>query len=325
MSTRTPTKRPPTPRRGVYELYWEFAAKRQDVFYSRLAGNPGPWSNDPILQEYKFCNVYRAVDRVSQYLIKEICYGNKSLEKADRLFQIIAFRNFSKIETWQELSRILGRSPTLDDLATGAFEQALTKIVASDQPIYTNAFILCATDAYGKRRKHLNHIAMFKHMFFGENIANEIFSATSLQQVYEILHRFPLYGDFMSYQTAIDINYSDLIDFSENDFTVAGPGSKRGIRKVFEDTGDYTPAEIILWMVENQDSEFERLGIEFRSLFGRKIHAIDAQGLFCETDKYCRVRVPDLTSARKRIKTRFKPKTQAIDLFLPPKWNLNIT
>ena len=324
MTATIATKRPPTPRPGVYELYWEFAAMRQAAFYSRLAGNAGPWSNDPILREYKFCNVYRAADRVSQYLIKNICYSDESLDKANRLFQIIVFRNFSKIETWEKLKNILGHTPTLDDLSSGNFESALTAITKRNQAIYTNAFILCATDAYGRGRKHLNHIAMFQHMFFREDIASEILSAASLQHVYEILHRFPLYGDFMSYQTAIDINYSDLIDFSENDFTVAGPGAIRGIRKVFEDLGDYTPAEIILWMVENQVKEYARLGISFRNLFGRKIHAIDAQNLFCETDKYCRVRMPDLASSRKRIKTRFAPKNQAIVMFFPPKWNLEI-
>ena len=324
MSTQIAAKRPPTPRPGVYELYWEFAAKRQHIFYSRLAGEEGPWTDDLILQAYKFCNVYRALDRASQYLIKDICYQDESLDQADRLFQIIAFRNFSKIETWEALKKVLGHSPTLCDLADGALERALTVIVAGHKDIYTNAFILCANDAYGRGRKHLNHIELFKHMFFGEDIAGKIISAKSLQEVYELLHRFPLYGDFMSYQTAIDINYSDLIDFSENDFTVAGPGALRGIHKVFEDLGDYTPAEIIRWMVEHQDQEFQRLGIGFKDLFGRKIHLIDAQNLFCETDKYCRVRVPDLASARQRIKTRFAPKSQAIDLFLPPKWLLTI-
>ena len=80
-------------------------------------------------------------------------------------------------------------------------------IVASHQAIYTNAFILCANDAYGRGRKHLNHIELFKHMFFGEDIAGKIISAKSLQEVYELLHRFPLYGDFMSYHAELTHRY----------------------------------------------------------------------------------------------------------------------
>jgi hypothetical protein len=139
-----------------------------------------------------------------------------------------------------------------------------------------------------------------------------------------MLHDYPLMGNFMSYQIAIDLNYSDIINFSENDFTQPGPGALRGMHKVFESFGDYSPAEVINYMVENQEKEFSRLSLPFRGLFGRPLHAIDCQGLFCEVDKYCRVAVPELASTRKRIKTRYESKLEEIDLYFPPKWNLEI-
>ena len=67
-------KRSPKPRSGIYEYYWYFASERQAAFQRRVAGAPGPWTDDRILQEYKFCNVFRASDRVSQYMIREVCY-----------------------------------------------------------------------------------------------------------------------------------------------------------------------------------------------------------------------------------------------------------
>lgn len=127
----------------------------------------------------------------------------------------------------------------------------------------------------------------------------------------------------MSYQTTIDLNYSALLDFSENEFTQAGPGALRGIKKCFEDLGDYTPAEVVLWMTERQETEFTRLGLPFGGLWGRPLHAIDCQGLFCETDKYCREAAPELASARKRIKARFTPTPEPVSLFFPPKWGIN--
>jgi hypothetical protein len=127
----------------------------------------------------------------------------------------------------------------------------------------------------------------------------------------------------MAYQIAIDLNYSDLINFSEDDFTAAGPGALRGLRKMFIDLGDYSPADAILWMVERQEEEFARRGLPFRGLWGRRLHAIDCQGLFCETDKYCRQAVPELRSARKRIKARFSPSEESVKLFFPPKWGIN--
>src|SRR4051812_44983673 len=78
---------PSTPRRGprcapshilplkpsvVYDTYWKFAAERQEVFFRRLAGGRGPWTSDPVLNEFKFTNAYRASDRVSQYLIRHV-------------------------------------------------------------------------------------------------------------------------------------------------------------------------------------------------------------------------------------------------------------
>ncbi|WP_165488474.1 nucleotide kinase domain-containing protein [Actinomadura formosensis] len=315
--------RPPKPRSGIYEYYWNFASKRQAAFERRVAGAPAPWTDDPILQTFKFCNVFRAADRVSQYMIRDVCYHDEDCTPEDRLFQILAFRTFSKIETWRSVRTFLGRYPTLDDLGDGSFTEALERAKQENGGLYTGAFILCATDAYGQGLKHLNHVELFRHMFLSDALGERLLEATSLRQVYDLLHGYPLMGDFMSYQTTIDLNYSDLLAFSENEFTQAGPGALRGIKKCFEDLGDYRPADIILWMVDNQEKEMERLGLPFNGLWGRPLHAIDCQGLFCETDKYCREAAPELTSARKRIKARFTQSAEPMALFFPPKWGIN--
>jgi hypothetical protein len=126
----------------------------------------------------------------------------------------------------------------------------------------------------------------------------------------------------MGYQLAIDLLYTDYLEFDENDFTVPGPGALRGIAKVFSDRGDATPQQLIMKMVEGQESEFARLGLDWNDLFGRRLHAIDCQNLFCEVDKYARVAFPELASNRSRIKQLFAPKAEPLPLFYPPKWNL---
>lgn len=315
---------PLVPRQGVYELYWQFASERQAVFERRQKGMPAPWTDDLVLQQYKFCNVFRAADRVSQYLIKDVIYSGQKRSAADIFFQIIAFRIFSREQTWEGLKTLLGHAPLIDNLTNDSFKQALIELKVTQSPIYTNAFILCATDAYGQGKKHLNHVELFKDMFLVHDLAKDLMTATNLHQIYEILHTYPLFGDFMSYQTAIDLNYSDIINFDENDFVKAGPGALRGIAKCFESLGDYTPEQAIMWMVDHQDEEFARLGLPFNGLFGRKLHAIDAQGLFCETDKYARVVLPELKSARVRMKQKFTPQLRPVAIFLPPKWvNVN--
>lgn len=315
--------RPPTPRHEAYDLYWHFASERQQAFLRRLSGEACPWTDDPILAEFKFCNVFRAADRVSQFLIRNVAYHEEECTDEDRIFQVVAFRTFSKIATWDALCARLGHQPTLDDLATDRFAGALETVRANLGGLYTGAFILCATDAYGQGLKHRNHVALFKDMFLDNSLAKFILEAESLQEIYDLLHKFPLMGDFMSYQIAIDLNYSALVNFDEDDFTQPGPGALRGIKKCFESTGDYSPAEVIQWMVDRQEAEFDRLGLPFDGLFGRRLHAIDCQGLFCETDKYCRVALPELESARKRIKARFVPRSDGIEYFFPPKWDIN--
>lgn len=322
-SKKLSLRRVPTPRPEIYDVYWTFAARRHAALERRISGLPWPWSEDSILQRFKFCNVFRAADRVSQYLIRRVAYREPRETAADRIFQIIAFRTFSNSETWERVIECLGRAPVLEDLASGDFEAALDKVKARSGVLYTGAFILCATKAFGFDEKHKNHIALFKHMFFDHNAAERIMGAKSLEEMTRFLATFPLIGPFMSYQLAIDLNYSDLINFDEDDYTQAGPGALRGMKKAFVDLGEYSPAEVIFWMVERQEAEFERLGIPFKGLWGRRLHAIDCQGLFCELDKYCREAAPYLRSNRSRIKARFVPSSSSLRLFFPPKWGLN--
>src|ERR687890_2794272 len=93
-------RRVPTPRPAIYDLYWIFASRRQEVFERRIAGAPIPWTDDPVLQRFKFCNVFRAADRLSQYMIQKVACADDQDDAADRLFRIVAFRTFSQLQTW---------------------------------------------------------------------------------------------------------------------------------------------------------------------------------------------------------------------------------
>ena len=309
------------PRKEVFDTYWKFASSRQEVFLRRVKGEPPPWTTDDILSTHKFCNVYRASDRVSQYLIKNVIYEGSQNEE-EVLFRILLFKIFNKIETWQYLEGRLGNL----ELSTFDFEvyaKLLQEAMTSGQTVYTSAYMSCASKAFGYERKHENHLALIYKAFKEDHIERKVSKAKNLGDIYNLLASYPLIGKFMAYQLAIDINYSEVTDFSENSFTVAGPGAERGIRKCFVDTAGKSDDYIIRWMVENQDREFERLGLEFRSLWGRPLHCIDCQGLFCETDKYCRVAFPELKSNRKRIKAKFKANWQSVSYFFPPKWGIN--
>ena len=96
----------PTP---VYDSYWRFAAERQHVFFRRLKRLPPPWTDDPILQTYKFTNAYRASDRVSQYLIRRVIYRDDLPDDpAEVVFRVLLFKLFNRIETWELLEKAVG-------------------------------------------------------------------------------------------------------------------------------------------------------------------------------------------------------------------------
>lgn len=309
------------PREEVFNSYWRLAAERQAIFFRRIANEPLPWTNDPILKSYKFCNTYRASDRVSQYLIRNVIYKGSQNEE-EVVFRALLFRMFNKIETWQHLETVFG-SVDLSRFTFKDYARALENRLNSGEAIFGNAFILCATKAFGFDKKHLNYLALIRQMVQKDNIVRQIVDAKSFKEVFSIFRSYPLLGNFMAYQIAIDMNYSNIIDFSENDFTIAGPGAERGIRKCFIDTADKSNEYIIRWMTENQEIQFDRLGIKFQSLWGHPLHYIDCQGLFCETDKYCRMAFPELKSNRKRIKASFKHNSGRIEYFYPPKWGIN--
>src|SRR5262249_26961963 len=84
--------------------------------------------------------------------------------------------------------------------------------------------------------------------------------------------------------------------------------------------------EVIRFVVASQEEHFARLGLSFGGLFGRRLHLIDAQNLFCEVDKYARVVHPEARgrSGRSRIKQRFRPLGGPISAVFPPKWGLRV-
>ena len=310
-------------RDDVYEAYWHLAAERQAIFERRLAGLPAPWTDDPILARYKFTNPWRASDRVSQFLIRDVIYGHlDDVETEDVVARIVLFRLFSRPATWRAIEGRLGpvRRATLDD---PELPTLLDELRASG-PIYTNAFILCATKAYGYARKHLNHLALVREMTAPGGLVDTVERVPSLKGTYEALAAYPLIGPFMAYQLAIDLNYSPLLDFSEDEFTVPGPGAVRGIRKVFPDARMGDMPAIIHAMVDEQDAASQALGLPAPRLQGKRpLRAIDCQNLFCELDKYSRVRFPELRSNRSRIKATFTPSPESLpDPFYPPKWGL---
>ena len=315
----------PAKASDVYESYWRFAAERQAVFFRRVRGEKEPWTENPVLAIYKFTNAYRASDRVSQYLIRHVIYRD-DLPKSPRelFFRIMLFKIFNKIETWELLEHAFG-TITFEDYRFAAYDAVLARARQAGRRIYSAAYIMPpGRRAFGRSAKHQNHLLLLERMMV-DRLAERLAQTRTMQEGFEKLRAYPTIGDFLAYQFITDINYSELTEFSEMDFVVPGPGARDGLRKCFVDPGGLNEPELIRLMADQQELEFERLGLHFQSLWGRSLQLIDCQNLFCEVDKYARVVHPQVAgrTGRVRIKQKFVPTSEPIEFFYPPKWKLN--
>ena len=158
-----------------------------------------------------------------------------------------------------------------------------------------------------------------------EGLPAKLADCRSMGDAFALLRGYPMIGDFLGYQYVTDLNYSEATNFTEMEFVVPGPGARSGIQKCFPDLRGWTEEDVIRWVTENQEAQFSKRGLEFRSLWGRPLQLIDCQNLFCEVDKYARVRFPGICGQlqRTRIKRRFEANREVIDYWYPPKWGIN--
>lgn len=308
----------------VYESYWRFAAERLRMYMRRLRDASGPWTDDPVLGSYRFTNTYRVIDRVSQYLIREVQYrDDRSQAPAELFFRTMLFKIFNRIDTWELLEREMG-TLSWQSFDLNRAERVLDDAMRRGARIYSAAYIMPAP-RLGRVRKHANHLALIDGMM-GDGLPARIERAGSLAEVYDLLRTLPGLGPFLAFQYAIDLNYSSMLDFDEASFVVAGPGAVDGIAKCFASTDGKDAEGVIHAMVDRQEREFERLGIEFDGLFGRRLQPIDCQNLFCEIGKYARVAHPEVPgkSKRTRIKQSYSGTGELPPPQFPRRWGVDV-
>ena len=303
----------------VFWRYWYLAAERQAMFMRRLRGESAPWTEDPILQSHRFTNAYRASDRVSQSLLQGVIYSGAH-ECRDTVLRVVLFKVFNHTDTWRYLVSEVGE-PTVATFDRAAYTTALDHRFDSGSRLYSGAYIM-PSPALGQRRKHANHLALLEQII-ADGTIDAITQARSLRDLYQELLQIPSFGSFLAYQYAIDLNYSPHFPFDEMEFVVAGPGALRGIEKCFTDTRGLDPVGVIRAMTNAAEIYLTDSSADFEDLWGRPLHLIDCQNLFCEVDKYARAAHPEISvGGPKRIKQAFRPDEQALRLGYPPKWRL---
>lgn len=320
----------------VYPLFWQFARNRMDIFLKRYGKQPPPWTHDPILQHYRFTNVFRASDRVSQYLIKHVIYpvqdysyaGVSTYGLTDTVYRVLLFKTFNLPETWEYLQAKAGGQIYWYPGCTQDYIKIIMELRQANQRQYNNAYMMNGRKipqmGFESGYKFENHLLALGYMM-EHGLVEQLQGCAHLARMYEIILAQPYMGKFLAYQYAIDLCYSPYFNFGENDFVMAGPGAERGLRKLFGESVRKHYRVALQWLVDNQEAEQQQLLIDPVTLFGRRLHLIDVQNLCCEIDKYTRVALPLIDHyGQKRIKQQYRKQDERpIELFFPPKWGIN--
>lgn len=313
----------------AFDTLWRFAAERKAIDDRRRSGAPAPyvinfatltrdshlfrWTEDPILRKYSFCNTYRVLDKVCQYLIREVIEKG-SQNPVEVVFRVILFNTFTRIETWELLTQELGPL-TWAKYDRNLYEDVLSQAKEEGQSLYTGSFIKPAPH-FGHADNYMNHLCLLEVLMENE-VAYKLLGAQYLADVYEYLISFPSMGDFSTYQLMLSLSYCKLLNFHCNDFVIAGCGASSGLAKLFRKDDlvkgkakvPNFEVEIIRWLTKTQNEHFKRLGLEFSGLGPKKLpmDVADMEHTVCEVDKYCRIAHPQLKGKRTEMRRNYEP------------------
>ncbi|KAI6119414.1 hypothetical protein EDD16DRAFT_1692706 [Pisolithus croceorrhizus] len=263
----------------AFDTFWKLAAERHAIEERRRSGQPPPWTKDPILQNHKFCNTFRILDRGCQYLITEVIEKG-SQDPTEVTFRVLLFSLFTNINTYETLRKNIPAFHLVEVQASRIRKKAVA--------IYTGAYQKPAPDL-GFAENFMNHLALMEVLM--QEMPDVLATAEYMADVFEWLRTFRSIGDFTAYQLLLNLSYSNVMSFSDHDFVVMCVGSRRGLRRCFrEDIPRSMEVDLVRWMQSSQDEHFARLRLNFDGLGdqGHPMMLCDIEHTLCELDKYIR-------------------------------------
>ncbi len=275
------------------QLFWYFACERQNIYWNRFVlKKPAPWTFDPVLSAFKFTNCYRQLDRTTIWYHQNIGgYPETGFPKQfknkekDVVFATFVHRLFNRIETMAPILPYLTLKEFNLDTVTAVIEGLRTQ----GQNVFTSAHLTTGVrfGGYDDKLYNIMHLIKLIHESIDE-IYKNIKSSKSLEELFWQVRKVQGFGPFLGYQMILDIINSGIMPFSPDDFTVAGPGCKRGIRHIFP-VMNFEDA--LMYLRKNQHKHLEKFGLEFKFLeeFGGKkmgLHLGNIENLNCEYSKF---------------------------------------
>ena len=284
------------------------------------------------MQKHFFCNSYRVLDKLSQYLISEVIErGDQSEEEI--VFRVVLFNLFTKIETWELLEEKLGPL-TWKHYNRTKYADVLHCAAEAGQTLYTCAFIKPAPKIAGQPRGTMNyegHLTFLEWMMSHE-LYKKCMNSPTMADLFDWLEPFPSMGLFSAYQLMLCLSYTKVLNFHQNDFVVVGPGSRSGLSKLFGSSigghlnNDGFCSKVMRYLAENQENFFALGSFDFQGLGPKKLPLgiADIEHSLCEVDKYCRLAHPQLKAKRTNLHRSFvtkEPRKPLPPLVLPRAWN----
>lgn len=294
-------------QRNLLYLY-NFIKRRYAIHLRKdILKKPAPWTTDEVLLEFRFTNIRREHDRESRWLIKNIS-TNPELSYEDKLLNSILFRLYNKHET-SELIGMPIKFSEYEDWEPEEYRHLFEDALAEDphRVFFTGAFntggLKRALKWYLPKDTPDNSMEMrvmnFVKYLLDSTILDDIKKAKDQKEVYKILSSCMGIGNFLAYQMFVDMSYIPEFPFSENEFTMAGPGCVWGLNYLFDDRDGMTYEECLFWVRDNLDRLFvEVLGKDWdaKRVFwdlpeeDRCFNVMSLENCFCELSKYIRAK-----------------------------------
>lgn len=218
------------------EDFWNFINRRHKIFLKKWRGDPKPWTDDPILRDWKFCNPFRTNDKQSKLLIDNIIKPHWNDDLSLMLFNIYAFRAFNWWPTYSWLVRGMGRNGWLDRWDS---EQAKADLYvwASDMPKLTSgAYMIRGREGMPKYESIVETLTKVweQSPYIAEHMQK--WSLGMKQTQYLLMsQKFWGWGSFTTYQIVLDLTYTKWLENAVdiNTWCEFGPGAIRGIREIY--------------------------------------------------------------------------------------------
>lgn len=250
----------------------------------RKAKEDGSWNNisaspDPIISEYRFCNVRRNDDRVTKWIHEN--YMDHFGSSPYLWFALVVARLFNNEPTLDLIrENVLPFDPT-------RMRKNLKMRAAKADKLFNAAYIVSTN---GRTMNKVDYVIdlVLKPLWKQRDALTKLMNTAHLGNAHMVLMEQQGLGSFMAAQVLADWKYAkdgrSWEDF--HTFAASGPGSKRGLNRVFGFGVDTPWRESVFRdkLLQLRDATNARLNMD-------ALTAQDIQNCLCEFDKYERVRL----------------------------------